>query len=104
MSDFIPVNTPGGMIWAEIEQTKQQAGLELTAAKREKVFKNFEETAEALKQNAQYLLNILKELSPEEVQVSCGIKVGAEGGNTFFGLAKASSEASYTVTIKWKAN
>jgi hypothetical protein len=49
-------------------------------------------------------LENLEALGPEETKVSFDIKVGVEGGTPFFGLAKASGEASYTVTLKWKSN
>ncbi len=102
MSKYIPVETPGGTIWAEIDANSDNAGLVLTSV-QDKAVESFEEVTNSLKKNAQFLLNSLAELAPTEVEVSCGIKVGAEGGNTFFGLAKASGEASYTITLKWKS-
>lgn len=99
MSHYIPVTTPGGVVWAEVEEKSE--GIETVAAKR--ALASFEETAEALKENAKFLLKTLEELAPQEVEVSFGIKAGAEAGTPFFGLAKASGEASYSVTIKWKS-
>ncbi len=100
MSHYIPVKTPGGVIWAEVEEKSE--GIETVSAK--KALASFEETAEALKENAEFLLKTLESLAPQEVEVSFGIKAGAEAGTPFFGLAKASGEASYTVTIKWKSD
>jgi hypothetical protein len=45
---------------------------------------------------------MLEVVAPDEVEMAFGITVGAEAGTPFFGLAKASSEASYTVKIIWK--
>ena len=102
MNRYIPIETPGGTIWAEIEETPGSEGIELTGWGT-KALKSFEDTVDALKKNAQYLLNAIQELGPEEVEVSFGIKVGAEAGTPFFGLAKASGEGSYTITYKWKS-
>lgn len=102
MSRYIPIETPGGTVWTEIEETAAE-GLVLTSA-QDKALKSFQETTEALKENARFLLQKLEVLGPDEIEVSFGIKAGAEGGNTFFGLAKVSGEASYTVTVKWKSS
>ncbi|MCL4301654.1 MAG: hypothetical protein KJ077_38490 [Anaerolineae bacterium] len=99
MSEFVPVETPGGLIWAEVEEKSE--GLETVAPK--KIIASFEDVAEALKKNAQFLLRHLEDLSPQEVEVSFGITVGAEAGTPFFGLAKASGESNYTVKLKWKS-
>lgn len=98
---YIPVETPGGIIWAEVEEKDNTQGLVLTSI-QDQAFKSFKDVATALKHNAQFLLGALKGLGPQEVEMSFGIKVGAEGGVSFFGLAKASGEANYTVTLKWK--
>ena len=100
---YIPIRTPGGTIWAEIKDTDDAQGHELVGIQDEAV-KSFQEATDALKKNAEYLLQVLKALEPEEVEVSFGITVGIEAGTPFFGLAKASGESSYTVTIKWKDN
>ena len=104
MSQYIPVETPGGIFWAEIEETEEAHRITLTHVDPKKVLGSFEETAEALKKNASFLLESLEDLAPDEVTVAFGIKVGAEAGTPIFGLAKASGEASYTVTLKWKGS
>jgi hypothetical protein len=101
MGQFVPVETSGGVIWAEVDDTADVGGIVLAGANAK--FPSFEEAVATLKANATYLREVLKnELAPTEVEISCGIKVGVEGGNTFWGLAKATSEASYTVNLKWK--
>lgn len=103
MNRYISVETPGGKIWAEIEESGE-AGLQLTGAGATgKVFRTFEEATDALKRNAQHLLNKLKDLGAQEMEVSFGIRVGAEAGTPLFGLAKASGDASFTVKLKWKS-
>lgn len=100
---YIPIKTPGGTIWAEIEDT-DQADTPSLASIKDDALRSFQESVEALKTNAQYVIQSLEALGPEEMEVTCGIKVGVEGGTPFFGLAKASGEASYTIKLKWKAN
>jgi hypothetical protein len=101
MNHFIPIETPGGVIWAEIEETEESKRLTLTSS-QDQANRSFRDAAAALKENAQYLCRILEELAPQEIEVAFAIKVGVEAGIPFFGLAKASSEGSYTVTLKWK--
>jgi hypothetical protein len=101
MAPYVFVNTPGGEILAEVDEgTKTER---ITLAAMPDVAQSFEKAAEAMKANARRLYELLEELSPDEVEISFGIKAGAEGGTPFFGLAKVSGEASYTVTMKWKA-
>lgn len=102
MSRFIPVETPGGMIWAEVAEAADIKSLTLTSVE-ERVFTSFEEAVNALKKNAQFLIEAMEELAPREVEVSFGLKVGAEAGLPIFGLAKASGEASYEVKITWSS-
>jgi hypothetical protein len=103
MERYIPVETPGGTIWVEVDGDIDPRGLTLTASS-DKAFKTFKEAAQALKGNAQFLLDMLEDLSPEEMEIEFGIKVGAEAGTPFFGLAKTSGEANYTITLKWVAD
>jgi hypothetical protein len=99
VTHFIPIETPGGTIWAEVEEIDDVDSVKLTG---NSPFQSFDAAVEAMKQNAVILLNSLKTLEPEEVEVSFGIKAGAEAGTPFFGLAKASAEASYSVKLVWR--
>lgn len=100
MTRFIPIETPGGTIWAEIEEIGDADSIQLTA---NKPFRSFNEAVQAMRHNAGIILTAIKDLGPEEVEVSFGIKAGAEAGTPFFGLAKASGEASYSVKLSWKS-
>jgi hypothetical protein len=99
VNHHIPINMPGGIILAEVEDA-QDVGIELVGAGIK--LPSFEEAAARLKVSATYLLETLTDLAPSEVKISYGMKVGVEAGNAFWGLAKASGEANYTVTLKWK--
>lgn len=92
------VETPGGLLLAEIDVLDKN-GIDLVGI-RDK-FPTFENACLTLRQNAEQLLGIMHQLSPQEVEISFGIKVGVEGGNAFWGLAKASSEANYSIRLKW---
>lgn len=101
MAQFVKTNTPGGEIYVEVENVDEE--FTLVASKVDRSIP-FEEASSAIKENARHLKEELTELTPDEVEISCGLKFGAEGGNSVWGLAKVTGEASYTVTMKWKAN
>jgi hypothetical protein len=62
----------------------------------------FEDAMDAVRQNAQAVIDKVKGLSdlPDEVEVTFGLKATGEVGN--FAVAKAGAEANYTVTLTWK--
>jgi hypothetical protein len=101
MTQFVTVESPGGVIWVEIEQDDEVDNLTLSST-QERALSSFQEATKALKSNAQYILKNLEDISPDKVEISFGIKVGAEAGSPFFCLAKASGEANYSVKITWK--
>ena len=49
---------------------------------------------------ARVVLNKLKELAPDEAEVTFGIKVG---GETSWLVAKGSTEANFQVKLRWKS-
>ena len=65
-----------------------------------KAHQTLEKSLEKVKPAAQIVIQKLRELhdSPDEVQVSFGLKLSAEVGAV---LASGSVEANYTVTLKW---
>lgn len=68
----------------------------------EEVQTKFEDAMNVVRENAQAIINKVKDLSdpPDEVEVTFGLKAAGELGN--FAVAKASAEANYTVKMKWK--
>lgn len=100
MGDYVIVDTPGGTIWAEVDDIGEDELPQL--ARKDQTANSFQQTAQAQKRNAQFLVDLLADLSPDEVEVSFGIKTGVEAGIPFFALAKANAEASYTVKLTWK--
>ena len=105
MSQYTTIETPGGTIWVEVDDRISGNSL-VPAGAGNRALESFEEALNALRANAKEALDAVTNpkfgLAPNEVEISFGITAGAEGGNTFFGLAKVSGEASYTVTLKWK--
>lgn len=101
MSRFVSVETPGGPIWVEVPDQTEMDGVELVA-NRDQIHQTFEQSAQALKKNAQYLLDTLKGLGPTELEVTFGISVGVEMGTPLFALAQANGEANYSVTLRWQ--
>lgn len=100
MSKYVPFETPGGVVWMEVDEaimdTPQLAALENIA------FESFQDAASALKANAQFLQSMLNELAPSNIVISFGIKAGVEDNVRIFGLAKNSEEAHYSVKLQWE--
>ena len=103
MSRFLSVETPGGPIWVEVPDVEDTETIELVANRRD-IHRTFEESAQALKQNAQYLVDLLSDLEPKpkEMTITFGISVGVEASTPIFALAKANAQASYTIALKWQ--
>lgn len=104
MNNFVPVEMENGnIVWVEVDESSRVKGdgFSLVSGEGQKALKGFEETVDALKVNAKYLLNQLSLLAPREVEVEFGIKIGVEGKTPFFALAKATGEANYSIRLKW---
>lgn len=66
-----------------------------------KAKQSFEETLENIKPVASTIIAKLKELSADEVEVKCGIKLTADAGAIFTSIG---GEVSYEITLKWSNN
>lgn len=98
MGRFVSVEFVGGT--AVIEVDEDAAGdIELLSS--DERWQKFEDAVDAIKRGGGYLLEQVKSLKPSEMELTCGFKVGAEGGNTTWGFAKTSGEASLSVKLKW---
>jgi hypothetical protein len=107
MTIFVLASTPGGNIWTEVDEetrfVKPTGGIEpMARGDGSLIASTFNDALDALKKNAGAVIQGLKELKPDEVELEFGMKIGWEAGNTIFGLAKAAHEGSFTVTIKWQ--
>lgn len=112
MSKYVEFPLEGGgtiLIEAPDEQAAKggsgfvRAGLGDDAAKvAEQAKQSFDTSVENIRKASDLLLTKLRGLSdpPDEMEVSFGLKVSAELGN--FAVAKAGSEATYNVTLKWR--
>ena len=94
---FVEVQTPSGPVYIEVDEYSGR----IQAASGEVIQERFQQSLNSLKAYTAQVLADLNEFSPDEVEVSFGIKAGVEANTIMFGLAKASGEASYTVTLKW---
>jgi len=68
----------------------------------EEVQTRFEDAMNAVRHNAQTIIDKVEGLSdkPDEVEVTFGLKATGELGN--FAVAKAGAEANYVITMTWK--
>ena len=103
MTKYITIETPGGMILAEVEDSANTENLSLTASGISAA-KSLEDAVEKLKETSKFVIKTMKDLSPNEVEISFGINIGAEAGIPFFALAKAKSESSITIKVNWKSS
>lgn len=102
MSKYIACNTPGGVIWIEVENIEGQPVN--IAAFQNASYASFQDVVNALSLNADYLKEELKNLSPTGMEISFGIKAGvAPGANgPIFGLSKGIDQANFIVKLKWE--
>jgi len=102
MSQFKLVDIPDiGTLPVEVE-TKEE-GLELTglSEKIQEQLTSFEELLDKIKKTAKKTRGKMEDLSPDEVEFSCGITVGFEGKIPIWQIAKVAGEGNFTVTLKW---
>lgn len=93
----------GNTILVEIDEPDQGGLVKVSRAGDviSKASLTLEKSLEKVRPVAQYVIQQLRKLhdAPSEIQVSFGLKLSAEAGAV---LASASTEANYTVTLKWE--
>ena len=111
MTDYIQFTTEDGatiLVEAAAEADAYQSGV-VRAGLKEKAGEtiaqakaSFEEGLEVIRHNAKAFIKKVRDLPdpPDEVEVTFGLQATGEVGN--FAVAKVGTEASYTVTLKWK--
>ena len=67
---------------------------------REKVKVKFEDALSAVKSTASSLNSVIDHVGPNEVTVDFNIKAKGEAG--FFAICKATTEADFKISLKWK--
>lgn len=96
----------GGVIWVEVEEVSSDSGT-VRAGRLGDLFKKvqakvtFDEALNQVCLSTERLIHKLRTISdqPHEIEVIFGFKMNADVGAS---IAKASSEANYTVTMKWQ--
>jgi hypothetical protein len=95
-----------GVIWVEVDEPEAEGGT-VRAGRLGDMFKKvqakvtFDEALNQVCTSTERLISRLRNLSdqPNEIEVVFGFKMNAEIGAS---IAKASSEANYTITMKWQ--
>ena len=112
MAHYLKYQTAdGGIVLVEVESEAEAPQEGVVKAGRvgekvqdtvEEVQTKFEDAMDAVRQNAQVIMDKVKGLSdkPDEVEVTFGLKATGELGN--FAVAKVGAEANYTITMTWK--
>ena len=99
MGRFIEMEAIEGSILVEIEEN-DNGGIELIG--RKDMMSSLKDFLDSLIANGKAVIEKSKELSPDELELSFGIKGGVEFGTPVWGLAKASGESSINIKMKWK--
>jgi hypothetical protein len=97
----------GGVLYVEAPEKEKKSGL--VSASRDgddavvDAEERFEKAIDSVRASANTLLTKLQNLAerPDEMEVTFGLKASGELGGNFF-IAKAGTEASYTVKLAWK--
>lgn len=110
MPNYLQFVTPdSGVVLVEIEESAAHSsevgrtGLgEVVDRTVGKAQETFVESLHVIGETAKAFLQQVRKLadSPDEVEVTFGLKASGEFGN--FAIAKASGEANYTVKLVWK--
>ena len=107
MSSLVEFPLDGdGVIWVEVDEPEAEGGTVRAGRFGDMIKKvqakvTFDEAVNQVCTSTERLITRLRDLSdqPSEIEVVFGFKMNAEIGAS---IAKASSEANYTVTMKWQ--
>jgi len=107
VSKYVEFPLEGGgsiLIEAADEPTHASAGFLRDDARggADKAQQSFDASIEAVKRSAGVLVNKLRELTPDELQVNFNLKASGEMGGLTVGKAGAGGEANFNVTLKWQ--
>lgn len=106
MSNFVPFDTPAGVVWIQVEDSADSTAL--ANAFGSTAFDSFEDAAAALTSNAQLIRDILVNLQPTGIEITFGINAGLNPGplgisaKRIFALAQNAANANYWVKVKWE--
>ena len=88
-----------------VESAETDAGVVKASAFSEKLQEaqhSFDQALESAKCSAMMLRKQFEASLADEVEIAFGLKATGEIGNNMFAVGKASVEANYVVTLKWK--
>ncbi len=99
-----PLEHDEGTVVVEVDEPVAAGGVE-RASRQGEVAETAQQTLEAalrrIRPAARAVIATLAELSPDEVEVEFGIKLGTKTGAI---IASADAEATYKVTLKWSGD
>ena len=88
----------GGSILVEVDDTTDGPRRASSTGEPEKMTRTFEETAKNIRPIGEALLEQVKSLRPESVELELGVKLNARAGIV---LASSSAEGHVKITLKW---
>ena len=101
----LPVGTAGaGLLVFEVDRSDISDDLVLASPKPGQLIAKAQVTLEQalieLKPPLQEVMDVLKELGPDEAEVEFGLKIGGETGVI---IAKGTAEVNFVIRMSWKS-
>jgi len=102
MPKFIETQIGSSNIYVEVSENAETRDEQECGVLNKKI--SFENVVEDVKEAAKCVFDSFQDIGIEEIEIEYGIKLGAKGGVSFWGIAEVSSDANFSVKLKWKKN
>lgn len=99
MSNYIEANLSGMGIMVEVRGAEDGFS-EMRGSGARKI--DFETILNDVKKAAKSVIDSLCEIGVEEITLEYGIKLGVKAGIAFWAISEVSSDANFTIKLKWK--
>jgi hypothetical protein len=99
MSKYIETEISGNSVFVEVNE-KEEATNAIDRGKPSKQV-TFENIIADVKKTAKSIFDSLQEIGIKEVELDYGIKLGVKAGVSIWVISEVSSEANFTIKLKW---
>lgn len=100
MSKYIETNISGNPVFVEVN-SNEEVSEEIKRGRPNKQV-SFENIINDVKNTTKSVFDSLQEIGIEEVELEYGIKLGVKAGVSIWVISEISSEANFTIKVKWK--
>lgn len=99
MKNYIETNLSGMGIMVEVSSAEDSFS-EMRGSGARKI--DFDTILNDVKKAAKSVIDSLCEIDVEEISLEYGIKLGVKAGVAFWAISEVSSDANFTIKLKWK--